>query len=230
MFEFQGRCPYCSSDRGFFAFGVSAYTVGEYDYSKNSPQEKAILQERRKDNPLTEFSLAGTCIACKSPIVALCRASLTTRSEIESCIGHREKGTNRTVTVDKIFPAPTPPYEHPAIPDKARETFVALQEMLRERKPAHLIINGCRAVLEASARALGSEGRTLSFRIDDLHKKGEITKTLAEWAHKIRLDGNEAVHEMGGSDEEAREIVNFTRIFLQYVFELPDTIQKARKK
>ena len=96
MFEFQGRCPHCSSDRGFFAFGVSVYTVGEYDYSKNSLQEKAILQERRKDNPLTEFSLAGTCIACKSPIVALCRASLTTRSEIENCIGHWEKGTNRS--------------------------------------------------------------------------------------------------------------------------------------
>lgn len=230
MFEFEGHCPHCYSDRGFHAFGASAYTIGEYDYSKNSPQEKEILKERRKDNPLSLFSLAGTCIACNGPVVASCRASLNIRSEIEECIRRNEKRTNHTVTVDKIFPAPTPPYEHPAIPAKARETFVALQEMLRERKPAHLIINGCRAVLEASARALGGEGKFLSLRIDNLYKKGGITNTLAEWAHQIRLDGNEAVHEMEGTDEEAREIVNFTKIFLQYVFELPDTIQKAREK
>lgn len=230
MITFEGHCPHCYSDRGFLVFGTSVHTIGEYDYSKTPQQEKLILMKKREGNPLVLFSLAGTCLSCNQPVVATCQTSLKRFEEIKSCVGTFEQATARALAVEKIFPAPTPPYSHPSLPENVREAFVALQEMLLEKKPPHFIITGCRTVLEAAARELGGEGKTLHKRIAHLFEQGIITKPLADWADHVRLSGNEAVHEMEGTREEARELVEFSKVFLQFTFELPATIQAARNK
>ena len=46
MFIFQGTCPHCHSDRGFAAFGMSTYILGDYDYSKTPAIDRAILEKR----------------------------------------------------------------------------------------------------------------------------------------------------------------------------------------
>ena len=100
--------------------------------------------------------------------------------------------------------------------------------MLQARLQPHFILAGCRTVLEAVVRELGGNGHTLSARIADLHAQGVITKGLADWAHQIRIGGNDAVHEMSGTPEEARELVEFTKLFLQFTFELPARINEVR--
>ena len=228
MFIFQGTCPHCHSDRGFVAFGMSTYILGDYDYSKTLAIDRTILEKRRENNPLVSFSLAGSCLSCKKPVVATCSASQKTLEEIRPCIDSVERESRRQVTVEHIFPSPVRHYSHPSLPEKVNHAFVDLQKMLDEKKQPYFIIFGCRSVLEAAVRQLGGEGKSLYDRIDDLYKKGVITASLKEWASIIRRAGNEAAHDMEGSPDEAGELVAFTRIFLQFTFELPDIISRTR--
>lgn len=66
----------------------------------------------------------------------------------------------------------------------------------------------------------------LEKRIDKLHAEGLITKDLKEWAHKIRLEGNEAVHEIEEpTKEQATELALFTEMVLMYLYTLPEKVK-----
>lgn len=209
MFTFEGRCPYCNSDRGFMAFGMGISEIKGH---------------------LATFALAGTCLACHEPVVAICESADGVRNKLYKCINTYEERTLEKVNVKQIIPEPIAHYAPMALPDLIRVAFVDVQEMLKKNMSPHFIITGCRTVLEAAVKELGGEGNSLKQRIANLFEKGIITKILADWADHIRLSGNGAVHEMEGTPEEARELVEFSKFFLQFTFELPATIQVARNK
>jgi hypothetical protein len=71
---------------------------------------------------------------------------------------------------------------------------------------------------------------TLYERIDTLAARHDITPAMQEWAHQVRLIGNDANHE----DQEPKEgdieaIGGFTETLLKYLFTLPAEV-KARKE
>ncbi len=69
----------------------------------------------------------------------------------------------------------------------------------------------------------------LVSRIDTLAKNGTITKELADWAHYVRLEGNEAAHdEEPFTPEEAGELHKFADLLMRYLFTLPGML-KARR-
>jgi len=59
--------------------------------------------------------------------------------------------------------------------------------------------------------------------IETLAKHHIVTPELAEWAHEIRDDGNEATHDFDIDYDEtkANQIVNFAEMFLTYTFTMP---------
>ncbi|WFC66360.1 DUF4145 domain-containing protein [Achromobacter denitrificans] len=66
----------------------------------------------------------------------------------------------------------------------------------------------------------------LEKRIDKLAEKGLITPDLKTWAHKIRLEGNEAVHEEDEPTREAAtELQLFTEMVMTYLYTLPAKVQ-----
>lgn len=244
MLTFDGQCPHCNSDKGFNAFGMSCYIIGDRDYGKFPLTE---MEKRLKDareylgrenseqddlSAQASFSLAGECRKCHMPIVATCSALRKDAMQLYGCIASSKKTMPFIGVVEAVYPAPTPPYSHTSLPDKVQESFIALQKMLMEKKPAHLIIMGCRIVLEASVRELGGgkDGDTLHRRIISLFEQGIITASLRDWANVIKNFGNGAAHKMLGTEEEARELVDFTKIFLQFTFELPATIKAMQSQ
>lgn len=52
----------------------------------------------------------------------------------------------------------------------------------------------CRRAIQASAIELGAKGNKLIDQIDDLRTSGKITEPLREFAHEIRLTGNDGAH------------------------------------
>ena len=102
--------------------------------------------------------------------------------------------------------------------------------MLKQGLSPSLVITGCRSVLEISVNELGAEGKTLQHKINNLKEKSIVNGVLADWAHQIRLEGNSAVHQMEGTQEEAEELVEFTKLFLQYTFEFPSRVNAIRNK
>nr|WP_275348127.1 DUF4145 domain-containing protein [Xenorhabdus bovienii] len=58
---------------------------------------------------------------------------------------------------------------------------------------------------------------------------GTLTSDMAEWAHIIRLDGNESVHtDEEFTEQKAKSILDFAEMFLMYAFTLPGMV-KARR-
>lgn len=87
-----------------------------------------------------------------------------------------------------------------------------------------------RKVLDVSTKIIGADPKKkLKNRIDDLKLNNRITPELAEWAHQIRIDGNEAAHEDEPFTKESAEaLYGFTELFLTYIFTLPGMLA-ARK-
>jgi hypothetical protein len=88
-----------------------------------------------------------------------------------------------------------------------------------------------RKALDVATKELdsGLAGKNLAPRIDALHKAGKLTDDLKEWAHLIRLDGNQGAHdEEELSEEDVAQLASFTELFLTYTFTLPAQVA-ARK-
>lgn len=70
---------------------------------------------------------------------------------------------------------------------------------------------------------------TLDSRIKWLHSNGRLTDELKDWAHIIREDGNEAAHdEEPYSLDEAKQLHEFAKVFLIYLFTIPGMIAAKR--
>jgi len=134
----------------------------------------------------------------------------------------------KSIDVLKARAYPSPEYYRSnAVPQEIMDLFFDIQA--RSKHPA-MIIAGCRSVLEASVDRMNAKGNTLFEKIEYLFKEGIIPKPIAEWCHIIRKFGNKAVHEIQATREEAEEIVELTRFFLIYVFELPAKVAEIRKR
>ena len=181
-------------------------------------------------NPYVKLSLAGVCLTCQQPVVATCEGREKTIEEIRACIDRFDRNTLSPVAVEKIYPQIVAEYGHQSIPEKINDSFIDLQRMFITHMQPHLIISGCRSVLESSLDSLGAEGKTIYAKIENLYQKGIIPITIKDWAHIIRNIGNNAIHDMEGNREDAQNLINFTKIFLQYSFELPYTIKTMRNK
>lgn len=90
----------------------------------------------------------------------------------------------------------------------------------------------CRRAIQSSAIDLKANDAPLVHQIEDLFKKGKITEPLKDFAHAVRLTGNDGAHpdKDGLKDvtaKDADDIIAFTREFLHHVYVMP-ALLKAR--
>ena len=88
-----------------------------------------------------------------------------------------------------------------------------------------------RKAIDIATRALDANlaGKKLATRIDALHAAGRLTNDLAEWAHQVRLDGNQGAHDDEElTEEQVSQLGSFAELFLTYTFTLPAMV-RARK-
>ena len=128
------------------------------------------------------------------------------------------------VVVLRTYPQRESPKAHPTWPEKIQRPFVDLQMMLSQNRHPSFIISGCRTILDVATKDLGGTKSKLVDRIDELATKSIVIGVLQAWAHKLRLDGNAAVHELEGTDEDAAQLVEFIKLFLHVAYELPAAI------
>jgi hypothetical protein len=91
----------------------------------------------------------------------------------------------------------------------------------------------CRRAVQSSALHLGAKGGRLIDQIDDLSKNGIITTPLKEFAHEIRLTGNDGAHpDQDGLEEitqkDGEAIIEFTREYLHHVYVMPAKLAARR--
>jgi len=90
----------------------------------------------------------------------------------------------------------------------------------------------CRKCLEATSRKLGAKGRDLNSKLKSLFESGQIDSRFLNWAHEIRLIGNEAAHdpETKVTKRDARDILDFTEAILIYIFSLTSRFEAFRTR
>ena len=72
---------------------------------------------------------------------------------------------------------------------------------------------------------------SLHDRIKEAAEKQMLTPEMAEWAHQIRLDGNDAAHdEVPFSEDDAKKLAQFTQLVFLYLFTLPGMLKEAQEK
>jgi hypothetical protein len=71
----------------------------------------------------------------------------------------------------------------------------------------------------------------LEKRIDKMAGLGLLTVDLKDWAHELRLDGNDAMHDSGDTTkEDAIQTRELTRFVLMYLYTLPESVKFMRSK
>ncbi|HYE11960.1 MAG TPA: DUF4145 domain-containing protein, partial [Patescibacteria group bacterium] len=115
------------------------------------------------------------------------------------------------------------------------------EEIEKDRFEAwNCYFNGCfkssaimaRAALQRAVRKLEAEGKGLYNEIENLKDKSVITKQLADFAHEVRITGNDFAHPDEISEvnqKEVEESLDFLDGFLEMVFVLPLVAERRKK-
>ncbi|WP_174340849.1 DUF4145 domain-containing protein [Enterobacter sp. JMULE2] len=169
------------------------------------------------------------CPECHGPVLISYRFQIRELANVKQAFKNSEWVlTNIDMSDLKVFPEIKEPDDSPHYPEKIRKIFVELQEDIQMKRSAPRIVVGCRSVLEVALQNLGYEKGNLLSRINQARTDGHLTEAMKHWAHRVRLDGNEAAHELEASDSEASELVSFIRLFLEISFVLPHRVSDAQ--
>jgi hypothetical protein len=135
---------------------------------------------------------------------------------------------SRAAVLVAVYPPPQVFSAHDAVPENARVFFIEAQEDLQSGRAAAGIISKCRSVLDLCLKELRAEGAGRKARIADLRSKGLLTQSLGQWADQLWDDGNDAIHDLTGDHERARQHVTFLELFFEVAFALPAQVQSAQ--
>lgn len=118
------------------------------------------------------------------------------------------------------------------LPERIEQMFQAPMRAHRTRD-YWLAISGFRSLADVATKEFEPplSNKKLMARINALREAGQITPAMADWAHNIRLDGNDGAHDGEPfSEEESEELMLFTETLLTYLFTMPEKVRLARER
>ena len=164
------------------------------------------------------------CNACGRGAVAYVEGNGTTTDPTSIKGNIRD---HRDYRVRAVHPSRTSASCPAHVPAEAAKDFLEGCDNLADRRFVSAIMMFRRA-LEIGLKLFTTEidAWKLEKRIDKLAEARLITPDLQQWAHKIRLEGNDAVHELSApTQEQAEELQLFTELVLLYLFTLPAKVK-----
>jgi hypothetical protein len=128
-------------------------------------------------------------------------------------------------------PSLTQPKAPDDVPDNIGSAFVSGLNNLKLPDGATTAALAFRRSIELAAKKLKPDAKgDLKQRITNL-PDDVVTPAMKNWAHRIRLEGNDASHDEGEfSKEDAETLRAFAEMFLTYAFTLPAMLERAISK
>ena len=211
-------CPHCGAESvGFYIASdrMRPSTVNSYHVPHRVWDDLAI------------------CTKCEHAVIvvyALSESDVARQSSPAQCPSDPENWGFKLIDV---LPRPRPSRAPEHLPDPLPNIFVQAANAL---KRGDWDASGAmsRKTLDVSTKLLMKDAAkpvgNLGPRIDALAKQGKLTEDLQQWAHHIRMDGNDASHDEDPfTKDEAEELLDFTELFLTYVFTLPGRMKDKMK-
>lgn len=172
------------------------------------------------------------CPRCNYPTMILFETNLEALESLQR-VDNRQTGVGVKMQVFAVleqYPSAKEPEQDPIWPDSIRRKFADAQNMLTQRFSPSIVLTTCGTVLELALKELdqSDERKNLYKRIENLHANGTITSPIKDWAHSIRLDRNDAVHDGEGDEKDAAEYIEFLKMLFNMAFSLPARITEKR--
>lgn len=135
---------------------------------------------------------------------------------------------------EEIYPAPLPKPPDERIPPSIRTDF---EEALKCFGISAFRATGvmARRALQCCCLDKGAKKGTLQHQIDWLFGQGIITKNLKDWAHEVRLVGNDAAHprkpgqDKPISQDDAKAILELLKQFTNVLYVAPAIAEETKK-
>jgi hypothetical protein len=205
----SAKCPHCQTDKMAFSWVA------------DKP-----LPPPRKGEFLTLFS----CNKCGSGLVAEYHFRINHGySTPGACNGDPESAGFQSF---KKYPGTMPSAIPSHTPTPLDRYFSQAADALLS---GHSDASGAmsRKVVDVSTQQLLKEGSkkygNIRDRIDALAATNLLRPELKDWAHQIRLGGNDAAHDQDPyTIEEASELLSFVELYLTYVYSLPGRLKTRR--
>ena len=207
MAQFVSNCPHCRTEKmAFSSHGAVSVTYGGVNY----------------------WNTLFVCRKCKKGIVVVFYDSRRGKSPLE-CQGDPQ---DYEFMVSEIFPAPLKIEAPYAVPEGIAGNYIEAENNFARK---HFESAGMmfRRVLDRATQRLAPDhkDKKLYERIEWLAQQHKITPELHALAHFIRDDGNAANHEDEEfSEASAKQMKDFTHLFLMYTFTLPKYVAEAGEK
>ena len=117
-----------------------------------------------------------------------------------------------------------------AVPARIREIFSQAESnyFLDMHQEASALMY--RKAIEAALLDLKISGRSLNEKIEALIAEKRLGQEVADWAHEVRLIGNEAAHQYEPpSKADVADLRGLTEILLRMLFVIPSLIKRRRE-
>jgi len=202
-------CPHCGANQSAFAYLAEiAHQVKPHESPK-------------------AFSLAFSCPTCFDLVGVHVISNLAVSSFATGRNGSLKGHMGQHFRLKSLYPRAPETVIPDHISDNVSRCFSQAADNAKRRQmdAAGAMYRKC---LDLATKELDASlaGKNLAPRIDSLHKSGLLTDALKEWAHAIRLDGNDAAHDADElSQEEVAQLASFTDLFLRYAFTLPKQVE-----
>lgn len=182
----------------------------------------------RVNNLNNELHMLATCNACRMGVIfQLGLHQHTAEADLVNTIGSQDaleiKVNARWPDYDDLVPADVPA-------NIAR----FYEQGLRALKTGHWDAAGAmfRKTLDVSTKQLRPDlaKKVLFDRIEAMVKSADLTPAMGQWSHRIRLDGNDAIHdEDPETEKDATATKQFTEAFLTYSYSLPALVSAGQE-
>ncbi|QAT13873.1 DUF4145 domain-containing protein [Brevundimonas diminuta] len=172
------------------------------------------------------WAAAATCGSCRLPVGLFLVHS---HGHSKSPMDHLGSVTPDYV-VNGFWPKRPVTNAPQHVPPSVRKRFLEGEDAYH-RKSWNAAVAMYRSALDIATKTFeGIPKGTFFKRLEWLHNNHHITPDMWSWADRVRIEGNEALHDPDDfTEDDAKPLRLFTEMFLKYVFELPGEVAAFRE-
>ncbi len=198
----------------------------------------ASVEKARLQGGVCSTSFAANCEGCGDPIsgIALSKLAKDTYPNFPNRAFKlvSEKGSLHEFSFEvlELWPKPTAPRVPDHLPASVERAFLQGELTYAMAGCEDAAAMMYRSALEMALKELHPEAKgMLGKRIDAAVAKGHLPNAIGDWAHEVKIVGNDSAHELEGTTrsdlEEARGLVDAA---LRYLFSMPQTVAERRER